>query len=119
MDASSTTRDGGSPDTAERAGCGPHGRGPARRRVRWVESRPWAVAAAVAAGALSMTAASAIITLLDKLSLRVDSAHRDAAERDLCQRAPGLRADELIRLLAHAEAELDRIWPLRKEETDG
>ncbi|ODT24244.1 HNH endonuclease signature motif containing protein [Microbacterium sp. SCN 69-37] len=74
------------------------------------ESRPAAhphVAAAVAAGALSMTAASAIITLLDKLSLRVDSAHRDAAERDLCQRAPGLRADELSRLLAHAEAELD------------
>jgi len=74
------------------------------------ESRPAAhphVAAAVAAGALSMTAASAIITLLDKLSLRVDSAHRDAAERDLCQRAPGLRADELTRLLAHAEAELD------------
>ena len=74
------------------------------------ESRPAAhphVAAAVAAGALSMTAASAIITLLDKLSLRVDSARRDAAERDLCQRAPGLRADELTRLLAHAEAELD------------
>jgi len=74
------------------------------------ESRPAAhphVAAAVAAGALSMTAASAIITLLDKLSLRVDSARRDAAERDLCQRAPGLRADELTRLLAHAETELD------------
>ncbi|AXA97129.1 HNH endonuclease signature motif containing protein [Microbacterium sp. PM5] len=74
------------------------------------ESRPAAhphVAAAVAAGALSMTAASAIITLLDKLSLRVDSARRDAVERDLCQRAPGLRADELTRLLAHAEAELD------------
>lgn len=74
------------------------------------ESRPAAhphVAAAVAAGALSMTAASAIITLLDKLSLRVDSARRDAAERDLCQRAPGLRADELTRLLAHAESELD------------
>lgn len=74
------------------------------------ESRPAAhphVAAAVAAGALSMTAASAIITLLDKLSLRVDSARRDAVERDLCQRAPGLRADELTRLLAHGEAELD------------
>lgn len=74
------------------------------------ESRPAAhphVAAAVAAGDLSMTAASAIITLLDKLSLRVDSARGDAAERDLCQRAPGLRADEMTRLLAHAEAELD------------
>ena len=57
MDASSTTRDGGSPDTAERAGCGPHGRGPARRRVRWVESRPWAVAAAVAAVTLLVAGA--------------------------------------------------------------
>ncbi|KXZ60578.1 HNH endonuclease [Microbacterium laevaniformans] len=74
------------------------------------EPRPAAhphVAAAVSAGALSVTAASAIITLLDKLSLRVDSARKDAAERDLCQRAPGLRADELTRLLARAEAALD------------
>lgn len=74
------------------------------------EPRPAAhphVAAAVSAGTLSMTSASAIITLLDKLSLRVDPSRRDAAERDLCQRAPGLRADELTRLLARAEAELD------------
>lgn len=65
------------------------------------------VATAVSAGALSVTAASAIITLLDRLSLRVDPDRRDAAERDLCQRAPGLRADELTRLLARAEAALD------------
>lgn len=74
------------------------------------EPRPPAhphVAAAVAAGALSMTAASAIITLLDRLSPRVDHERRDAAERALCERAPGLRCDELSRLLARAEAHLD------------
>lgn len=74
------------------------------------DARPAAhphVAAAVAAGTLGMTAASAIIGLLDRLAMRVDADRRDAAEHELCERAPGLRADELSRLLARAEAQLD------------
>ena len=41
------------------------------------------VADAVTSGRLGMTAASAIITLLDKLALRVDAARLDAGEREL------------------------------------
>ena len=65
------------------------------------------VAAALAIGTLGMSAASAIIGLIDRLALRVDAARLDAAERELSQRAPGLRADELARLLTRAEALLD------------
>lgn len=65
------------------------------------------VAAALAIGTLGMSAASAIIGLIDRLALRVDAARLDAAERGLSQRAPGLRSDELARLLTRAEALLD------------
>ena len=65
------------------------------------------VAEAVAAGRLGMTAASAIIALVDKLALRVDAVRLDAAERELVTLAPGLRPDELNRLLSRAEAHLD------------
>ena len=65
------------------------------------------VAESVTAARLGMTAASAIITLLDKLALRVDAARLDAAERELVHMAPGLRADQLSTLLARAEAHLD------------
>lgn len=65
------------------------------------------VAAAVAAGALGMTAAAAIVALLDRLSVRIDAARADAAELELCEKAPGMRADELSRLLADAESRLD------------
>lgn len=65
------------------------------------------VAAAVASGAIGMTAASAIITLLDRLAVRVDPTRLDAAERELTELAPGLRADELSRLIVRAEAHLD------------
>lgn len=65
------------------------------------------VAAAVAASTLSITSSHAIVRLLDRLAGRVDAAMLDDAERVLVRRAPGLRADELSRLLAHAEAELD------------
>lgn len=65
------------------------------------------VAAALASGALGMTAASAIIGLIDRLALRVDATRLDAAERELSERAPGLRADEFARLLTRAEALLD------------
>ena len=65
------------------------------------------VAEAVAAGRIGMTAASAIITLLDRLALRVDPARLDEAERELVGLAPGLRPDELAKLICRAEAHLD------------
>lgn len=65
------------------------------------------IASAVAAGAIGMTAASAIIALLDRVALRVDAARLDDAERQLAALAPGLRPDELSKLLARAEAHLD------------
>lgn len=65
------------------------------------------VAAAVTAGLLGMVAASAVIALLDRVSLRIDAARLDEAERQLAALAPGLRPDELSKLLARAEAHLD------------
>lgn len=65
------------------------------------------VGAAVSAGTLSVASASAIVTLLDRVAPRVDAARLDAAERELVAMAPGLRADELSRLIARAEAHLD------------
>lgn len=65
------------------------------------------VGAAVRSGALGVTAASAILTMLDRIEPRADAARRDAVERELAELAPGLRADELARLLARAEAHLD------------
>ena len=65
------------------------------------------VAEAVAGGGIGMTAAAAIISLLDRLAVRVDAARLDEAERQLVGLAPGLRPDELGKLLARAEAHLD------------
>lgn len=65
------------------------------------------VADAVASATLSVTAASAIVTLLDRLALRVSPERRATAERELVALAPGLRADELSRLICRAEAHLD------------
>ncbi|WP_299087158.1 HNH endonuclease signature motif containing protein [uncultured Microbacterium sp.] len=65
------------------------------------------VAAGVHAGALSVATASAIVSMLDRITVRVDAGRLDAAERELALMAPGLRADELARLLVRAEATLD------------
>ncbi len=65
------------------------------------------VGAGVHAGALSVATASAIVSMLDRIDVRVDAGRLDAAERELVGMAPGLRADELARLLARAEATLD------------
>jgi len=65
------------------------------------------VADAVAAGALGVTAAAAIVALLDRISERVDAGRIATAEHELVALAPGLRADELARLLARADAHLD------------
>lgn len=65
------------------------------------------IAAAVAAGAIGMTAASAIVSLLDRVALRVQPDRLEDAEHQLAGLAPGLRPDELSKLLARAEAHLD------------
>lgn len=65
------------------------------------------VGAAVRSGVLSVATAAAIVSLLDRIAVRVDAGRLDAAERELVRMAPGLRADELARLLARAEATLD------------
>ena len=65
------------------------------------------VAEAVTAGRIGMTAAAAIISLLERLALRVDPVRLDEAERQLVDLAPGLRPDELGKLLCRAEAHLD------------
>lgn len=68
--------------------------------------RPF-VADAISRGELGVTPAAAIVSLLDRLSLRTDAARIDEAERQLVELAPGLRPDELGRLLARVEAHLD------------
>lgn len=65
------------------------------------------VAGALSTGSLSVATASSLVSLLDRVAPRVDAARLDAAERELTELAPGLRADELARLLARAEAYLD------------
>lgn len=65
------------------------------------------VADAVASGVLGVVSASAIISMLDRVAPRADAGRVDEAERELAERAPGLTADHLSRLLARAEAHLD------------
>lgn len=65
------------------------------------------VAAALSAGTLSVSSASAIVSLLDRVAPRVSNERLDAAERELVSLAPGLRADELGRLIVRAESQLD------------
>ncbi len=65
------------------------------------------IAEALAAGRIGMTAAAAIVGLLDRVALRAEKARLDEAERQLVTLAPGLRPDELTKLLARAEAHLD------------
>jgi hypothetical protein len=65
------------------------------------------VGEALRAGRIGMVAASAIITLLDRIALRVEMARLEDAERQLVALAPGLRLDELGKLLARAQAHLD------------
>ncbi|MDN4464590.1 DUF222 domain-containing protein [Microbacterium aurantiacum] len=65
------------------------------------------VARAVADGALGMTGAAAITALLDRVALRVDPERLERAEEELVGLVPGLRPDQLAKLLARAEAHLD------------
>ncbi|MGQ3255801.1 MAG: DUF222 domain-containing protein [Microbacterium aurantiacum] len=65
------------------------------------------VARAVADGVLGMTGAAAITALLDRVALRVDPERLERAEEELVGLVPGLRPDQLAKLLARAEAHLD------------
>ncbi|MBN9202185.1 MAG: hypothetical protein ABS61_10385 [Microbacterium sp. SCN 70-18] len=65
------------------------------------------VARAVAGGTLGMTGAAAITALLDRVALRVDPERLERAEEELVGLVPGLRPDQLSKLLARAEAHLD------------
>jgi hypothetical protein len=74
------------------------------------ESAPSAhphVGNAVRSGRLSVAAASAITSMLDRIAVRVDPATRDAAESALVDQAPLLSLDDLHRVLRRAEAHLD------------
>lgn len=65
------------------------------------------VAAALHAGAIGVSASSAIVTLLDRVAVRADAGALGAMEERLVAAAPGLRPDELQKLLVRAEAILD------------
>lgn len=65
------------------------------------------VAEAVERGVLTAAAASAIVTMLDRVSLRAAAEKRDEAERLLCSLAPGLPLEGVRKVVAQAEAWLD------------
>lgn len=65
------------------------------------------VADAVKGGRLSMDAASAIIRMLDRVSLRADRDAAEDVEEALVEKAPGLTLEQLMKVIARAEAHLD------------
>jgi 5-methylcytosine-specific restriction protein A len=65
------------------------------------------VADALSAGRIGTPAASAIISMLDRVALRADRAESDRAELVLASQAAGLSLDQLAKLIARAEAHLD------------
>lgn len=65
------------------------------------------IAAALQSGTIGLTAASAIITMLDRAALRADRQSLEAAELVLAEQAVGLSIDQLAKVIARAEAHLD------------
>lgn len=65
------------------------------------------VAAGLTTGRIGAAASSAIITVLDKVAIRAGFEAVDEAERMLVEKAPGLAADQLARLITRVEAWLD------------
>lgn len=65
------------------------------------------VAAALAAGSISVAGAAAIVALLDRVALRVSVEALREAERTLVEQAAGLAMDQLHKILQRAEAWLD------------
>ena len=65
------------------------------------------IAEALARGTIGVPAAHAIIRMLDRVALRSTTVAQDAAERTLARQAAGLTLDQLLKVLARAEARLD------------
>jgi 5-methylcytosine-specific restriction protein A len=65
------------------------------------------VAEGLAAGRVGVPAASAIITMLDRVALRAAPGASEAMEKTLVDAAPGLTLDQLQKLIQRAEAHLD------------
>ena len=74
------------------------------------------VAEALAAGRIGSPAASAIITMLDRVALRAAPEAIAEAEQRLVEKAPGLAADQFAKLVARAEAFLDPAGVARRED---
>lgn len=74
------------------------------------------VAEALADGRIGAAAANAIITMLDGVALRVGREATDRAEQLLVEKAPGLTADQLSRLIARAQAWIDPDGVAPREE---
>ncbi|MFG6403030.1 DUF222 domain-containing protein [Microbacterium sp. P04] len=62
---------------------------------------------ALVAGRIGMPAATAIITMLDRVALRADAASLANMERQWAEAAPGLTLEQLQKLIQRAEAHLD------------
>ncbi|MGO2752118.1 MAG: DUF222 domain-containing protein [Pseudoclavibacter sp.] len=62
---------------------------------------------ALRSGTIGMSAAAAIIALLDRIAPRVSYTKMDEAEKLLVEQAPGLNADQLGKLIVRVEAWLD------------
>ncbi|MFG6402887.1 DUF222 domain-containing protein [Microbacterium sp. P04] len=62
---------------------------------------------ALVAGRIGMPAATAIITMLDRVALRTDAASLANMEKQLADAAPGLTLEQLQKLIQRAEAHLD------------
>ncbi len=65
------------------------------------------VGAALRSGSIGAWAASAIVSMLDRVALRAAPGELDRAEQTLAGQAPGLTLDQLAKVLARAEAHLD------------
>ena len=74
------------------------------------------VALGLAAGGLSVDAASAITSMLDRVALRADPAKADAIEKVLVERAADLPLSLLSRMIREAEARLDQDGLAPREE---
>jgi hypothetical protein len=74
------------------------------------------VARALSEGAISVDAASAITSMLDRVSGRADATQADGVERVLAQRAADIPLDLLQRVIREAEARLDQDGVAPREE---
>ncbi|MDR6143313.1 hypothetical protein QE375_002867 [Microbacterium foliorum] len=99
------------------------GQAAAPRTNLWGEVLPArypALASALAAGEISVAAAALIVSLLERIRLKVGSARVEEAERLLVGRAAGMSLADVGKLVARAEAWLDPdgVAPREREARD-